>query len=104
MLFKKKKRKMKKQKITKEEKKAIMAIGEKVKFWEQQDKINKELIPRVLKNHDMISKLTTNFSNLSSDEINTQKKTVLRDLTKNYLSYIAIIISVTSLILTFLFR
>ncbi|MDP8209295.1 MAG: hypothetical protein RAO94_07310 [Candidatus Stygibacter australis] len=103
MLFKKRKKKVAKQKISKEEKKTIMSIGEKVKFWEQQDKINNELIPRVLKNHEMISKLTTQFSNLSSSEI-SRKKIILRNLTKNYLSYIAIIISIVSLILTYIFR
>ncbi|PRO65863.1 hypothetical protein [Alkalicoccus urumqiensis] len=33
-------------------------IAEKVKFWEEQDQINKELIPRVVKNHEMITDLT----------------------------------------------
>ena len=33
-------------------------IAEKVKFWEEQDQINKELIPRVIKNHEMITALT----------------------------------------------
>lgn len=36
-----------------DEEKAVR-IAEKVKFWEEQDKINQSLIPRVLKNHDLI--------------------------------------------------
>jgi len=36
-------------------------ITEKLKFWEEQDQINKELIPRVVKNHEMITDLTYQF-------------------------------------------
>jgi len=104
MLFKNRKKKEKKQKFTKEEKKTIMEIGEKVKFWEQQDKINEELIPRVLKNHDMILKLTTQFSNLTSTEINKKKEPLSKKINKNYLSWLAIIISIVSLILTLFIR
>lgn len=30
-------------------------IAEKVKFWEEQDRINQELIPRVLKQHELLT-------------------------------------------------
>ena len=30
-------------------------IAEKVKFWEEQDRINQELIPRVLKQHELLA-------------------------------------------------
>ena len=30
-------------------------IAEKVKFWEEQDRINKELIPRVVKIHELFT-------------------------------------------------
>ena len=30
-------------------------IGEKVRFWEEQDRINKELIPRVVKQHQLFT-------------------------------------------------
>ena len=30
-------------------------IAGKVKFWEEQDRINKELIPRVLKQHELLT-------------------------------------------------
>lgn len=33
-------------------------IAERVKFWEEQDQINKELIPRVIKNHELITDLS----------------------------------------------
>ena len=31
-------------------------IGEKVKFWQEQDRINRELIPRVIKGHELLTK------------------------------------------------
>ena len=31
-------------------------IAEKVRFWEEQDRINQELIPRVLKQHELFTK------------------------------------------------
>ncbi len=30
-------------------------IADKVKFWEEQDRINRELIPRVLKQHELLT-------------------------------------------------
>ena len=30
-------------------------IADKVRFWEEQDRINKELIPRVLKQHELLA-------------------------------------------------
>ena len=30
-------------------------IAEKVRFWEEQDKINRELIPRVVKQHELLT-------------------------------------------------
>ena len=30
-------------------------IADKVRFWEEQDRINKELIPRVLKQHELFT-------------------------------------------------
>ncbi|MGD7053969.1 hypothetical protein [Sutcliffiella horikoshii] len=33
-------------------------IAERVKFWEEQDQINKEIIPRVIKNHELITDLS----------------------------------------------
>ena len=33
-----------------------LKIGEKVKFWQEQDRINRELIPRVIKNHELLAK------------------------------------------------
>ncbi len=31
-------------------------IAERVKFWQEQDRINRELIPRVIRNHELLAK------------------------------------------------
>ena len=31
-------------------------IAERVKFWQEQDRINRELIPRVIKGHELLTK------------------------------------------------
>ena len=31
-------------------------IAERVKFWQEQDRINRELIPKVIKNHELLAK------------------------------------------------
>ena len=31
------------------------SIAERVKFWEEQDKINQELIPRVIRQHELLT-------------------------------------------------
>ena len=43
-------------------------IAERVKFWEEQDRINKAVIPRLLKNHDLISEVAKQVT-LFSDSI-----------------------------------
>lgn len=67
-------------------------IAEKLKFWEEQDQINKELIPRVLKNHEMIADLTFQFdkslNSLSSlnDDIEKLQEKINQECSKNQLS------------------
>lgn len=31
----------------------MIKIAEKIKFWEEQDRINKAIIPRIFKNHNL---------------------------------------------------
>lgn len=38
-----------------EERQDTPKIGEKVRFWEEQDRINHELIPRVIKQHELFT-------------------------------------------------
>ena len=40
-------------------------IAEKVKFWEEQDRINQELIPRVLKQHELLTSHIEKHESLS---------------------------------------
>ena len=39
-------------------------IGERVKFWEEQDKINQELIPRVIRQHELLTSHVADHENL----------------------------------------
>lgn len=81
-------------------------IAEKLKFWEEQDQINKELIPRVVKNHEMITDLTfqfeksltsvaslqANIDKLHEDlnsltQINTENEKSINNLQKELIKY-----------------
>ena len=42
------------------------SIGEKVRFWEEQDKINQALIPRVMEMHEIVTDLHKRTANISS--------------------------------------
>lgn len=52
----------------------VTKIAEKVRFWEEQDRINKAMIPRVLKTHDLIADLTTNIGGYSEKIIELEQK------------------------------
>lgn len=41
-----------------------VGIGERVKFWEEQDKINQELIPRVIRQHELLTGHIADHENL----------------------------------------
>ena len=41
-------------------------IGEKVRFWEEQDKINQALIPRVMEMHEVVTDLHKRTANISN--------------------------------------
>ncbi|MDF2052983.1 hypothetical protein [Priestia megaterium] len=49
-------------------------IAERVKFWEEQDEINKEIIPRVIKNHELINELNVQLDNYSNIVINLKEE------------------------------
>ena len=40
------------------------SIGDRVKFWEEQDKINQELIPRVIRQHELLAEHIGEHANL----------------------------------------
>lgn len=60
----------------------IIKIGEKVKFWEEQERLNRELIPRVIKNNEHIKSLTSRLSVVSND-IQETKILVLNVINKD---------------------
>ncbi|MTI71078.1 MAG: hypothetical protein FH751_12585 [Firmicutes bacterium] len=62
----------------------MIKIAEKVKFWEKQDEINKELIPRVIKNHKLITKISQR--SLKSAEIISNIKAQNNKLETDYKS------------------
>ena len=41
-------------------------IGERVKFWQEQDRINRELIPRVIKSHELLTRHVENHPDFVS--------------------------------------
>ena len=41
-------------------------IGERVRFWEEQDRINQELIPRVIRQGELISEHVAEHENLQA--------------------------------------
>ncbi len=42
--------------MTSQDPESTVPISERVKFWEEQDKINKELIPRVIRQHELLTR------------------------------------------------
>ena len=60
--------------------KETIKIAEKVKFWQEQDQINKAIIPRVIKNHELISEISKQSSEyFERIAIIDQKSTVLKN-------------------------
>lgn len=42
--------------MTTQEPESTVPISERVRFWEEQDRINKELIPRVIRQHELLTR------------------------------------------------
>lgn len=59
--------------------KEMPRIAESVKFWEEQDRINKSIIPRILKNHDLIMDITKQVSSFSEAIAKAEAKIVAVD-------------------------
>ncbi len=51
-----------------------LSIGEKVRFWEEQDKINQALIPRVMEMHDIVTDLHNRTANITSQIAATEAR------------------------------
>lgn len=63
------------------------SIAEKVRFWEEQDKINEALIPRVIEMHDMVIDLQKRTDNISG-QIAAAEARVIQDMKEQVQSHI----------------
>ena len=80
---------------------AQKSIGERVKFWEEQDKINQALIPRVIRQNERLDK------HIENHEDPSEIRDLLRGLTRLALiaaaiGTVALILSVVALVLSVL--
>ena len=51
-------------------------ISERVRFWEEQDKINQELIPRVIRQHELLTGHIAEHENLSAVVANAVQQAI----------------------------
>ena len=51
-------------------------IGERVRFWEEQDRINQELIPRVIRQHELLTGHIGEHENLSAVVANAVQQSI----------------------------
>lgn len=63
------------------------SIAEKVRFWEEQDKINQALIPRVIEMHEMVIDLQKRTDNISG-QIAAAEARVIQDMKEQVQSQI----------------
>ena len=83
-------------------------IAEKVKFWEEQDRINKELIPRVLKTHELLTAHIENHEAASTqiaslDALHYETVKQLTTLTRRAIAIAvaSMVVAVVSILVTF---
>jgi hypothetical protein len=91
----------------KEEKK--IPISEKVKFWEEQDRINQAVIPRIIEMNEALNRLMVLVSQFDDkiaasesrlkDEIGNGNS---RGCTRSYVSWIAIVLSCIAIVISIL--
>ncbi len=55
----------------------VVSMAEKVKFWEEQDRINKAIIPWILKNYDLIVELNSQSQNTTNLIFELKEKNVV---------------------------
>lgn len=63
------------------------SIADKVRFWEEQDKINQALIPRVIEMHEMVIDLQKRTDNISG-QIAAAEARVIQDMKEQVQSQI----------------
>ena len=54
----------------------LVPIGERVKFWEEQDRINQEFIPRVIRQHELLTGHIAEHENLPAVVTNAVQQAI----------------------------
>lgn len=89
--------------------KKIPPIAEKIKFWEEQDKINQAVIPRIIEMNESLKYLINQIGEVDKKIINSESRILskvkddfLNSKSNNKLIFIAIGISLIALIVSIL--
>ena len=75
-------------------------IAEKVKFWEEQDRINKELIPRVLKLHELFTEHVEYHEEVSTLIAGLEARYARRERWLMAVAVLALVIAAASVVLS----
>ena len=75
-------------------------IAEKVLFWEEQDRINKELIPRVLKLHELFTQHVEHHQNASAVIAAFEARLLKRETRTLVLVFAALVVGIASIVLS----
>ena len=78
----------------------VPKIGEKVRFWEEQDRINKELIPRVIKLRELFTQHVEGHQDVTSAIANVEARLAKRQKRILALASAALVVGVVSLVLS----
>jgi len=79
--------------------KGVPKIAEKVRFWEEQDRINKELIPRVIKLHELFTQHVEGHQDVASAIAVVEARLAKRQKRVLILASAALVVGVVSLVL-----
>jgi hypothetical protein len=82
------------------EEQPVPKIAEKVRFWEEQDKINQAIIPRILELHEKVIELSKRFSNSSEQIAAIEGRMIERIEKKVRVSYAALFLALFACILS----
>jgi len=82
------------------EEQPVPKIGEKVRFWEEQDKINQAIIPRILELHEKVIELSKQFSKSSEQLAAIESRMIERIERKIRVSYAALFLALIACILS----
>ena len=85
-------------------------LADRVRFWEEQDKINQALIPRVLELHEAVKESTSRCESLSGEVARAEARCVERinkvegaarlSKTAYWLSIVAAVLSIAALVIS----